>query len=112
MMLSVEAALKSLHPEVAQTHTAKSPRSAPSRAFMVLWLLVIPAIAFGAAMTHADEPPLVVGVIAPMGRDFAVYGQGAVNGMQLANDTLEGRRLNLIVEDNAKCDAPSAVSAF
>lgn len=73
--------------------------------FLTSWLVL-------AQISYADDSALVVGVIAPMSGDLAEYGAAVINGMQLANDAAPGKRLTLVVEDNAKCDSPSAVSAL
>jgi branched-chain amino acid transport system substrate-binding protein len=61
---------------------------------------------------HGDEPPLVVGLIAPVSGDLAQYGAAVVNGMRLADEQVGGRAIKLIIEDNAKCDSPGAVGAL
>lgn len=75
-------------------------------------MLTLLLLLSGATDARGEEPRLVVGVIAPVSGDFAQYGEAVVNGMRLANDVIPGKPLQLAIEDNAKCDSPSAVSAF
>jgi ABC-type branched-subunit amino acid transport system substrate-binding protein len=74
-----------------------------------LLLVSIPLPSYGIPESSSE---LRVGVIAPVSGDFAGYGLGAVRAMKLANDSMPGIKLSLIVEDNRSCQAPDAVTAY
>jgi branched-chain amino acid transport system substrate-binding protein len=78
----------------------------PMKVFFFALLLIF------VGTSYAEKAPLVVGVIAPLSGDLAEYGTAVVNGMRLANEAIPGEPLKLEIEDNAKCDAPSAISSF
>lgn len=75
---------------------------------LLIWLFVFVVV----NISYADEKDLVVGVIAPMSGDLAQYGTAVVNGMHLADNSIKGLRLRIVIEDNPKCDSPDAVTAF
>jgi branched-chain amino acid transport system substrate-binding protein len=67
--------------------------------------LAAAAFALFAAMAHAQEIPLKIGIIAPLSGAFASYGKQIENGVSVFlrenGDTVAGRKLQVIYRDNA-----------
>ncbi|HSV80549.1 MAG TPA: ABC transporter substrate-binding protein [Ramlibacter sp.] len=65
-----------------------------------------------AGAVHAQEPPLKIGIVAPMSGPFASYGQQIANGVGVFlrenGDTVAGRKLQVIYRDNVGPNAELA----
>ena len=94
--------------------TGRGVRSDHSQLAMHLPRIITAALSLMALISSAvAEPvPLRVGVIAPMSGEFASYGLGVFQAMDLANQQSSDGRLTLEVEDNRSCQSGDAVSAF
>jgi branched-chain amino acid transport system substrate-binding protein len=75
--------------------------------FFVLFALV-----YTSGLVHAQPSTTRVGLIAPLSGEFASYGVGAAQAMELANDQTAGPKITLVKEDNRTCQSGDAITAF
>lgn len=88
----------------------------------VLVIIVLALIIWGITSLPGSEPaqgePIKIGVIAPLTGDMSNWGESMKNGIEIATNELndqggiDGRKVEIIVEDNKACDNTTTVSAF
>jgi branched-chain amino acid transport system substrate-binding protein len=91
----------------------------------ILWLVVAVIILAGIYYGVSKKPtaptikePIKIGVIAPLSGEMANWGESMKGGIEIAVDELnstggiDGRRIEIILEDNQACDKTASVTAF
>lgn len=71
----------------------------------ILLLLIFLSIHVG-----LEAETLRVGLVSPMSGDLSRAGSAVLKGMQLADKSIEGHKVKLIVEDNSTCGPKDAIS--